>query len=211
MTFQPTGEVRQVLSPEGALVGEPPDLPPETLLDLYRWMVFGRVFSDRMVTLQRQGRIGTFGPINGQEASLVGLAAPLQPKDWLLGSYREILSYFYKGVPVISLLEAYRGYAKEGYPAEARCLPIQIVLGTQMLHTVGIAMAIKYEAEPQVAVGVCGEGATSEGDFNEALNFAGVFRAPAVFVVQNNGWAISVPRRRQSAARYIADRAAGFG
>src|SRR6266566_4449507 len=95
--------------------------------------------------------------------------------------------------------------------AESRCLPIQIVIGTQMLHAVGLAMAAKIAGDPVVAVGVCGDGATSEGDFNEALNFAGVFQAPVVLVVQNNGWAISVPRHRQSAAATLAARGAGFG
>src|SRR5205085_10282904 len=97
------------------------------------------------------------------------------------------------------------------YPRETHCLPIQIVIGTQMLHAVGLAMAAKIAGDPVVAVGVCGDGATSEGDFNEALNFAGVFQAPVVLVVQNNGWAISVPRHKQSAAQTLAARGAGFG
>ncbi|MSP12412.1 MAG: pyruvate dehydrogenase (acetyl-transferring) E1 component subunit alpha [Chloroflexi bacterium] len=203
--------VYQVLTPEGQVVGEVPHLPPGRMVELYRWMVFGRAFSDRMVALQRQGRMGTFGPLNGQEAASVGIAAPLQAEDWLVGSYREILSYFIKGVPPLAIMEVYRGYVSARYPWEARCLPIQIVLATQVLHAVGLAMAIKYDGKPDVAVGVCGEGATSEGDFNEALNFAGVFKAPAVIVVQNNCWAISVPRSAQTAAGYIAHRGPGFG
>lgn len=180
-------------------------------MGLYRWMVLGRVFSERMVALQRQGRTGTFGPLHGQEATTVGLAAPLQEKDWLIGSYREILSYLMKGVPMPAIMELYRGYIAGHFPREARCLPIQIVLATQMLHAVGVAMAIKYEREPNVAIGICGDGASSEGDFNEALNFAGVFKAPIVLVVQNNGWAISVPRSKQTAAEYIAHRGPAFG
>ena len=204
-------KMRQILTPEGQVVGELPDLSAEQMISLYRWMVLGRLLSNRMVALQRQGRMGTFGPLDGQEATLVGLAAPLQPKDWLTGSYRELLSYMVKGVPMLSILKYYRGYIDADLPLEARCLPIQIVLATQVLHAVGLAMAIKYEGQPQVAVGVCGDGATSEGDFNEALNFAGVFKAPIVFVVQNNGWAISVPRQKQSAAEYLAHRGVGFG
>src|SRR5438093_1446718 len=102
-------EVHRVLAPEGEVVGCVPELPDEQLLSFHRWMVFGRVFSDRMITLQRQGRIGTFGPINGQEAALVGLAAPLRQEDWLVGSYREILAYFMKGVPLLQMLQTYRG------------------------------------------------------------------------------------------------------
>ena len=201
----------QILTPEGKVVGELPNLADEKLLAYYRWMLLGRTFSDRMVALQRQGRMGTFAPINGQEGASVGLAAPLQEKDWLTGSYREVLAYMVKGVPMPSIMDAYRGDMAERYPAEARCLPIQIVLASQILHSVGIAMAIQYEKQPQVAVGVIGDGATSEGEFNEALNFAGVFQAPMIFFVQNNQWAISVPRAKQTAAAYIAHRGPGFG
>ena len=211
MPYPLTTTVCQVLTPEGKVVGEVPNLSAERLMGLYRWMVLGRVFSERMVALQRQGRMGTFGPLHGQEATTVGLAAPLQEKDWLVGSYREILSYLMKGVPMPAIMELYRGYIASHFPREARCLPIQIVLATQMLHAVGVAMALKYEHQPNVAIGVCGDGASSEGDFNEALNFAGVFKAPIVLVVQNNGWAISVPRSKQTAAEYIAHRGPAFG
>lgn len=206
-----TDEIHQILNPEGQVVGELPDLPADRLLGFYRWMVLGRLFSERMVTLQRQGRLGTFGPLNGQEAASVGLAAPLQAEDWLAGSYREVISYMIKGVPALVTMELFRGHVGPEFPRETRCLPIQIVLAAQMLHAVGIAMGIKYEGKPQVVMAVCGDGATSEGDFNEALNFAAVFKAPIVFVVQNNGWAISVPRHKQTAARYIAHRGPGFG
>ncbi len=202
--------VYQVLGADGKLVDTPPDLAPDRLLAAYRWMLFGRQFSDRMIALQRQGRMGTFAPINGQEAASVGLAMPLVPDDWIAASYREILAYMMRGVPPLTIAQVHRGEVGV-YPREANCLPYQIVLGTQMLHAVGVAMAIKYERKPNVVLGVCGDGATSEGDFSEALNFAGVFKAPIVFIVQNNGWAISLPRRKQTAARAIADRAAGFG
>lgn len=202
--------IYQVLSPEGNVVGNVPNLPHSTLLSLYRWMVFGRIFSDRMVAMQRQGRMGTFAPLNGQEAACVGMAAPLKPEDWLMGSYRESLPYMVKGVPLLVQLKHWGGYIPD-YPFEARCLPFQIVLATQALHCVGIAHAIKYKKEPHVAVVGVGDGATSEGDFNEALNFAAVFQVPAIFVVQNNGWAISVPRRAQTKIDNFAQRAAGFG
>lgn len=204
-------EIYQILTPEGEVVAELPDLADEQYLKIYRWMLLGRIFSDRLVALQRQGRLGTLAAINGQEATSVGLAAPLQGDDWLTGSYREVLSYMVKGVPMTSLLAYYAGRLDHQAPPEARCLQIQIVLATQMLHAVGLGMAIKYDGKPNVAVGVCGDGATSEGDFNEALNFAGVFQAPVVLVVQNNGWAISVPRQTQTAAAYIAHRGPGFG
>src|SRR6266481_9488983 len=201
----------QILDPEGNLVGEMPDLSAERMLSLYRFMQLGRVFSNKIIAMQRQGRATTFGSLAGQEATAVGLAAPLQTQDWLATSYREIASLFVKGVPITTVAYSFRGFTPENWPSESHCLPIQIVIGTQMLHAVGLAMAAKIAGDPVVAVGVCGDGATSEGDFNEALNFAGVFQAPVVLVVQNNGWAISVPRHRQSAAATLAARGAGFG
>jgi pyruvate dehydrogenase E1 component alpha subunit len=201
----------QVLDPEGKLIGEMPDLGPERLLSLYRYMQLGRAFSNKIISLQRQGRATTFGSLVGQEATAVGLAAPLQPQDWLATSYREIASLMVRGFPLAGLIYSFRGFTPETFPAETHCLPIQIVIGTQMLHAVGLGMAAKIAGDPTVAVGVCGDGATSEGDFNEALNFAGVFQAPVVLVVQNNGWAISVPRHKQSAAPTLASRGIGFG
>lgn len=211
LAFKVADRVYQILTPEGELVGDIPDLPSKRLVDLYRWMVLGRVYSDRMVALQRQGRMGTFAPLNGQEAVGVGMAAPLQQDDWLVGSYRVDMAYHIKGVPLLALMKQWGGYVADNYPRELNALPFQIVLGTQLQHAVGIAQAIKYEQKPNVVLTSIGDGATSEGDFNEALNFAGVFNVPAIFVVQNNGWAISTPRQQQSAAEYIADRGAGFG
>jgi len=201
----------QVLDPEGSVVNPVPDLSAERLLSLYRFMQQGRAFSNKIIALQRQGRATTFGSLVGQEATAVGLAAPMQAQDWLTSSYREIASLMVRGIPLPTLIYSFRGMTAPNYPREARCLPIQIVIGTQLIHAVGLALAAKIAGDPAVAVGVCGDGATSEGDFNEALNFAGVFQAPVVIVVQNNGWAISVPRAKQSAAPSFAARGAGFG
>jgi pyruvate dehydrogenase E1 component alpha subunit len=130
----------------------------------------------------------------------------------MAGSYRDAGSYLYKGVSPRAFVHAFRGYPiNEQWSKEANCLPYQIVIGTQPLHAVGLAMAAKIKGENSIAVGMCGDGATSEGDFNEALNFAGVFKAPIVLVVVNNGWAISVPRSLQTAAKTIASRGTGFG
>src|SRR5258708_31091154 len=200
----------QILDVEGNLVGPMPDLSAQQLLKLYRAMQLGRAFSNKIIALQRQGRATTFGSLIGQEATAVGLAAPMQAQDWLATSYREIASLMVRGVPISTLVYSFRGFTPP-YPKEAHCLPIQIVIATQMLHAVGIGMAAKIAGDAAVAVGVCGDGATSEGDFNEALNFAGVFQVPVVLVVQNNGWAISVPRKHQRAAQTFASRGAGFG
>lgn len=202
----------QILDPSGQLVADAPDLPAEKLVAMHRSMWLARIFSDKIIAMQRQGRATTWGSLSGQEASAVGLAAPLQPQDWLAGSYREVGAYMTKGVTPRAFVRALRGYPiNENYSKQANCLPFQIVIGTQTLHAVGLAMAAKIKGDDAIAVGVCGDGATSEGDFNEALNFAGVFKAPAVMVIVNNGWAISVPRKKQSAAPLLAMRGEGFG
>ena len=170
----------QVLDAGGNLVGEMPDLSPERLLALYRYMQMGRAFSNKIIALQRQGRATTFGSLAGQEATAVGLAAPMQQQDWLVTSYREIASHIVKGFPLAEMIYSFRGFTPQNVPREIHCMPIQIVIGTQMLHAVGLGMAAKIAGDPAVAVGVCGDGATSEGDFNEALNFAGVFQAPGL-------------------------------
>jgi pyruvate dehydrogenase E1 component alpha subunit len=211
LSFKVGGKIQQVLTPEGDVVGAIPNLSGAELVGFYRWMVLGRAYSERMVALQRQGRMGTFAPLTGQEATSVGIAAPLESDDWLLASYRENISHLVKGIPILALMKQWGGHFADNFPRELKAPPFQIVLGAQMLHGVGVAQAIKYNNQPNVVLAACGDGATSEGDFNEALNFAGVFKIPAVFVVQNNGWAISTPREHQTAAKYIADRGAGFG
>jgi pyruvate dehydrogenase E1 component alpha subunit len=211
LKFTVAEKAHQVLTPQGELVGPLPGLSSEQLIQFYRWMVLERVYSDRMVALQRQGRMGTFAPLNGQEAVAVGIAAPLQPDDWLVGSYRVDISYYIKGVSLVTLMKQWGGIIADDYPREANAMPFQIVLGTQMQHAVGVAQALQYERRSNVVMTTIGDGATSEGDFNEALNFAGVFKVPAIFVVINNGWAISTPRKPQTAAEFIADRGAGFG
>lgn len=211
MTFPLPEKLHQILTPEGKIVGEDVDLSAETLMGFYRWMVYGRVFSNRMVALQRQGRMGTYAPLNGQEAAAVGLAIPLEKDDWLIGSYREATSFTIKGLSIVSIMEQWAGFFPNHYSAKVNTLPIQVVLASQLPHAVGVAMAMQYKKQPNVVITVIGDGATSEGDFNETLNFAGAFNAPLVTVVQNNGWAISVPREKQTAAKYIAHRGPGFG
>jgi len=201
----------QILNHHGQLVGDPPNLTPEKLLSLHEAMWRTRLLSDKIVAMQRQGRAATFGPLVGQEASAVGVGAPLKPQDWMAGSYREIGAYMAKGVKVQDFLDVYRGFPPPKGADGANCLPIQIVIGTQVLHAVGLAMAARIKGDDAIAVGICGDGATSEGDVNEALNFAGVFKAPAIIVFTNNGWAISMPRSQQTSAPTLAARGIGFG
>jgi pyruvate dehydrogenase E1 component alpha subunit len=202
----------RVVDAEGRRVGELPNEPDAaTVRELFRWIVHGRVFDQRAIALQRQGRIGTIGSIRGQEGAQAGLALAMGEADWLVGSYRELLAYQMRGVPIATILSLYAGRVPGPFPEHVRALPIGIVIGSWLPHATGLAVAMRYKGDPGAVVATCGDGATSEGDFHEGLNFAGVYKAPVVFFVQNNGWAISVPRERQTAAATIAQKAWAYG
>jgi pyruvate dehydrogenase E1 component alpha subunit len=189
-----------------------PALDGELLLKLYRTMVLGRMFDERMFIMQRQGRIGTFAPIKGQEASQLGAVAPLGPDDWLVPAFRETIAEAWRGKSLVNVLLLYAGYNEGGQiPDNLNNLPVSIPVGTQTLHAVGIAYAMKYRRKSDVAMVFFGDGATSEGDFHEAMNFAGVFQAPVVFVCQNNHWAISIPRSKQTRSGTLAQKALAYG
>jgi pyruvate dehydrogenase E1 component alpha subunit len=180
---------------------------------LYSSMVLARAADARMLKLQRQGRLGTFPPCTGQEASVCGAALAMGERDWLVGSYRELGARLMRGEPLENWLHYYNGY-EEGNTAaaELRILPVSVVLGSQLPHAVGIAYAMRRLGERDTAVlAFFGDGASSQGDFHEALNFAAVWKAPVVFVCQNNGWAISVPRAAQTASQTIAQKAIAYG
>ena len=188
-----------------------PALSKEQLVGLMRSMLRMRVFDEKALNLQRQGRMGTFGSLRGQEAAQAGLALALRPEDWLVPSIREQGVVEARGIP----MHLYYGFCKGDERAsrfpDARCLPQSIPVGSQLLHAAGLGMALRLRGERAAAVGFAGDGASSEGDFHEALNFAGVFKAQTLFYIQNNGWAISVPFRQQTAAETIAQRAHGYG
>jgi pyruvate dehydrogenase E1 component alpha subunit len=205
----------QVLDDEGN--ADPkldPTLSDAELLKLYRAMTFARALDQRMLKLQRQGRIGTFGPCTGQEASSIGPAFAMNANDWLVTAFRELGARLLRGEPAINSLVFHNGY-EEGnvIPGAGRqILPISIIVGSQVLHAVGIAYALRYrQVNDAAVVTFCGDGGSSQGDFYEAMNFAGVWKAPVVFVVQNNQWAISVPRRKQTAAATLAQKAIAAG
>ncbi len=203
----------KILDEHGTLDEErEPDLDTEGLTRLYRAMVLARTVDDRMLKLQRQGRIGTFPPCAGQEAASCAPALAMNERDWFVGSFRELGGRLMRGEPIENVLLYYNGY-EEGnvFPGGDRTLPIPVIIASQTLHAVGIAHAMKIRGETDSAV-VCflGDGATSEGDFHEALNFATVWQAPVVFICQNNGWAISVPRSKQSHSRTLAQKAIAY-
>ena len=190
-----------------------PGLGSEELIRLYQAMVLARAVDDRLLKLQRQGRIGTFGPSTGQEAAVCGPVLAMTDKDWFVGAFRELGGRLMRGEPIENELLFYNGY-EEGnvLPDSERTLPTSIIVAAQTLHAVGIAYAMKLRGETDSAV-VCfmGDGATSEGDFHEALNFASVWQAPVVFICQNNQWAISMPRSKQTRSQTLAQKAIAYG
>jgi pyruvate dehydrogenase E1 component alpha subunit len=189
-----------------------PDIPSGSLDRMYRAMLLGRRLDERMVRLQRQGRIGTFAPIKGQEASQIGSVATLTPRDWMVPSFRETAAMLWRGWPIEKMLMFFAGYLEGGSPAPGqRDLPITIPVATQLPHAVGLAYAAQYKDDDAVVLAYFGDGATSEGDFHEAANFAGVWHVPVVFVCQNNQWAISVPLKKQTHSRTIAQKALAYG
>jgi pyruvate dehydrogenase E1 component subunit alpha len=189
-----------------------PDIAPDRLKELYRAMLLGRRLDERMVRLQRQGRIGTFAPIKGQEASQMGSVFTLRPTDWMVPSFRETAAMVWRGWPIEKLLLFFAGYVEGGQPgADQHDLPVAIPVATQLPHAVGLAYAAQYRGDDVVVMAYFGDGATSEGDFHEALNFAGVWHVPVVFVCQNNQWAISVPLKKQTHSRTIAQKALAYG
>ncbi len=206
-------EYLSILDEKGNVDAElEPSLSDELLLKLHRAMLSGRRFDERMLNLQRQGRIGTFPPIKGQEASQLGAVATLEKEDWMTVAFRETLAEIWRGKPMESFILYYGGFDEGSLVQEGRNdFPISIAVGSQMLHAVGIGMAMKYRKHPQVAMTFFGDGATSEGDFHEALNFAGVFQAPVIFICQNNQWAISIPRAKQTNALTLAQKALAHG
>jgi len=189
-----------------------PKIAGEVLQRMYRAMLLGRRFDERMLRLQRQGRVGTFAPIKGQEAAQIGSVAALRKTDWMVPSFRETAAMLWRGWPMEQLLLFFSGFLEGGRPEpDQRDLPICIPVSTQLLHAVGLAYAAQYRGDDAVVMAYCGDGATSEGDFHEAMNFAGVWHVPLVFLVQNNQWAISVPLKKQTHSRTLAQKALAYG
>jgi pyruvate dehydrogenase E1 component alpha subunit len=208
-----TVEYLSILDSDGNLdAALEPDLSASELKRLYRAMLLGRRLDERMVRLQRQGRIGTFAPIKGQEASQLGSVCTLRPSDWMVPSFRETAAMLWRGWPIEKLLMTFAGQLEGTQPApDQHDLPITIPVATQLPHAVGLAYAAQYRGDDVVVMAYFGDGATSEGDFHEALNFAGVWHVPVVFVCQNNQWAISVPLKKQTHSRTIAQKALAYG
>ena len=206
-----SAEPYSILTTEGELCDDPPVATGE-LRDLYGKMVRARAYDRKASAMQRQGRLATYAPFEGQEAAQVGAVAELETRDWLVASYRDAASMELHGYPFANLILGRAGDERGGHaPDGVNVLPPSITVGAHMVHAVGIAWAQRLKHTDAVAVTMFGDGATSEGDFHEAANFAGVFQLPVIFFCQNNGWAISMPRERQTASETIAAKAPAYG
>jgi 2-oxoisovalerate dehydrogenase E1 component alpha subunit len=215
-------DLRRVLDDDGNVLPKTiaPEIPDEDLLRLFDKMLLVRVMDDRMMRLQRQGRLGFYMKAIGEEASHFAVY-PLRESDWVYPSYREQGAWFWRGYTIEQFVHQLWGNAED--PVKGRQMPvhhsardlnlvsISSPVGTQIPQAVGTAMAMKISGTDDAVLTYFGEGTSSTGDFHVALNFAGVHKAPVVFVCRNNGWAISVPKEKQTAAKTFASKAVGYG
>ncbi|MFO2550644.1 pyruvate dehydrogenase (acetyl-transferring) E1 component subunit alpha [Alicyclobacillus cycloheptanicus] len=204
----------QILDADGNVVNQEamPKLSDEQLRELMRRMVFTRVWDQRAVKLTRQGRLGFYAPVAGQEASMIGSEFATKKEDFILPAYRDVPQAVWHGWPMYQAFLFSRGHQHGGeIPEDVNILPPQIIIGAQYVQNAGVAMAFKLKKERRVAITYTGDGGTSQGDFYEGINFAGAFHLPAVFIVQNNQFAISVPVRLQTAAETLAQKAIAAG
>ncbi len=217
----PEPKLHQVVGSDGQLVGKLPEIDGETMVRMYRHMLTVRLLDERMLIMQRQGRIGFYGPCTGQEAPPIGTAAAIEPSDWIFPGLREGAAMLYRGFALETYVCQILG--NSGDSLKGRQMPSHMadrsvgfvswssVIGTQIPQAVGAAWAAKIRKEPAISVAFMGDGATSSNDFHSALNFAGVFQVPVVLICQNNHWSISVPTQNQTGARTIAEKAIAYG
>jgi pyruvate dehydrogenase E1 component alpha subunit len=207
------GRMLSILDKDGNVnKGLEPKLDGPTLLRAYKTMVLTRLADDKAVRLQRQGRLGAYPPSRGQEASQVGPALALEKGDWMVWAFREMGALLMRGIPLWRLYLYWMGNEEgSAYEGEVNVTPSVVPVGSQVPHAAGIAYAMKYRKEARAVLCYFGDGATSEGDFHEGLNFAGTMRTPSVFLCQNNQYAISMPRKLQTASPTLAQKACAYG
>lgn len=206
-TLQVLDETGEVVNPDMM-----PDLSDDQLVDLFKQMVWSRILDDRSTKLNRQGRLGFFAPTAGEEASQMGSNYAMTKDDFLLGGYRDVPELVKHGLPLAKAFMWSKGMVNGNkYPESLNAVPPQIIIGAQYVQTAGVALGLKKKGAKALAYTYTGDGGTSQGDFYEGMNFAGAFKAPALFVVQNNLYAISVPRKLQTAAPVLAQKAIGVG
>jgi len=201
----------RILEPDGTLIGDAPMDVDETRR-LYEAMLVARTYDDKSTAMQKQGRLATYAPFRGQEAAQIGSAAAVRSDDWMVATYRDAAAMWMLGYPWECLILGRIGDERGGSPpAGVDILPPSITVGAHMLHAVGLGWASLIKGDDRIAITYFGDGATSEGDFHEALNFAGVFKTPTVFLCQNNQYAISTHVSRQTGSATIAQKAGAYG
>lgn len=204
----------KILDIDGTIIEKSlePELSKEKLLEMYRYMLLGRIADIKAVQFQRQGRMLTFVINKGQEAAQIGVAAAMEKQDWLVPAFREFSALLYRGSSLEqSYLYWYGNELGSQYAKDVKILPVNITIGAQFSHAVGLAMASNILKKKEVAVTFIGDGGTSEGEFHEAINFAAVFNAPVVFIIQNNHYAISLPRSKTTKSKTLAQKAIAYG
>ena len=207
-------EMVQVLDAEGKVVNPDlvPDLSDDELVQLMTDMVWSRILHERSTALNRQGRLGFYAPTAGQEASQLASIKAIEKDDVLLPGYRDVPQLVKHGLPLSQAFLWSRGHvAGNMYPESLKALPPQIIIGAQYVQAAGVALGLKKRGKKNVAVTYTGDGGSSQGDFYEGINYAGAYQAPAIFFIQNNGWAISTPRELQTAAPTLAQKAVSAG
>lgn len=203
----------EILAPDGSVDQDlMPPLDDGHIRSMYELMLLARIFDERAVALQREGRLGTYPPIRGQEAAQVGSALALAPADWVFPSFREMGVHLTLGYPIDLLYRYWTGDERgQITPENLNIFPFCVAVGTHIPHAVGAALAARYRRDPIAVAAYFGDGATSKGDFHEGFNLAGVLRLPVVFICQNNQWAISIPLKGQTASESLAQKAIAYG
>ncbi|MFB4167648.1 pyruvate dehydrogenase (acetyl-transferring) E1 component subunit alpha [Virgibacillus sp. JSM 102003] len=207
-------EMFQILNEDGKIVNKDamPDLSDDDLKELMRRMVYTRILDQRSIALNRQGRLGFYAPTAGQEASQLGSQYALEPDDFLLPAYRDVPQLIWQGLPLYQAFLFSRGHFHGNqFPEDLKGLSPQIIIGAQYTQAAGVALGMKKRGKKSVAVTYTGDGGTSQGDFYEGINFAGSYGAPAIFFIQNNHFAISVPVEEQTNAKTLAQKAVAAG
>lgn len=213
LTRKPTEPLFRIVNVDGtAEMQLPPSLTEKQYIEMYRWMKIIREFDRRAVMMQRKGQIGTYASLEGQEAAQIGSAFALSKEDMMFPTYRDHGATMVHGLPLHQILSYWNGRANSFVnPEGVNVFPVAVPIATQVLHAVGYAMADQFKRQNRATLVYFGDGATSEGDFHEGMNFAGVFQAPVVLFCQNNQYAISVPYHRQTASDTIAQKADAYG
>ena len=204
----------QIMDETGAIDSTlfPSDLTDDKIIEMYKWMCFARALDAKALSLQRQGRLATYGPLIGEEATQVGSAMAMRASDWFVPNFRQHGVFLVRGLPLDLFFLYWKG-CEEGaiIPENVKALPPIVPVASQVPHGAGLAYAQKYNKKDSAVIAYVGDGGSSEGDFYEALNFAGVFKIPLITIIENNQWAISVPRKNQTAAETLAQKGFAAG